>query len=496
MSGEPLFDVQQRLFDLSRLVSDWLWECDRDHHLTYVSDRVLQILGRHPSEVMGKRLEDVGTWAPEGGSASTLDLSQPFRGARFLMQKRGGELRTFLLSGVPVFSEETGDLLGARGTAQDITETEDAERQVRMLSSAIEQSPNMVIITDRDGHIEYVNPRFQELTGYAVHEVLGRNPRILQSGDTPDSVYEDLWNTVSEGRDWRGDLKDQRKDGSIFWSAVSITPVIGRDGVISHYVAVHDDITERKLAEERALSAREEADIANRAKSEMLANMSHELRTPLNAIIGFSNMLLSETFGELANEKQHEYVEDIRGSGEHLLDLINDLLDMSVIEAGQLELHPENLDVDEVLEACLRLVRTRAQQGRVRLEEGERDPGLNLVADRKRLKQVLLNLLTNAIKFTLPDGTVRLDVSRNEGMLAFTVTDTGIGMDEKGVAKAMTQFGQIDSSQSRKHQGTGLGLPLAYNLVEAHGGNLVIESQPGVGTTVRVTFPEKPPSGL
>ena len=236
--------------------------------------------------------------------------------------------------------------------------------------------------------------------------------------------------------------------------------------------------------------ARDQAEIANRTKSEFLANMSHELRTPLNAIIGFSNTIMNEIYGPLGDPKYNEYAGDILFSGEHLLALINDILDVSAIEAGKIELHEENLDIVEIADAALRLVEPRAEQGRITLLKDVPDPSPSVYGDGRRLKQILINLLSNAVKFTQEQGTVSLSISLNdEGGIRCAVADTGVGMDAEELATALTQFGQADSGLNRKHEGTGLGLPLAEGLIELHGGHLEIVSEKGKGTTASITLP-------
>ncbi|MEO5338574.1 MAG: PAS domain-containing sensor histidine kinase [Magnetospirillum sp. WYHS-4] len=365
----------------------------------------------------------------------------------------------------------------------------EVSESLRKLSYALEQSPLMVFITDRQGRIEYVNSRFTEMTGYAPAEAMGRNPRLLKSGDISSDVHRNLWETVLAGGVWRGELLDRRKDGSTFWASVLIAPIRNDKNVIDHFVAIHEDISERKEIERQMVDAVQQTEIANRAKSELLANMSHELRTPLNAIIGFSNMIQEEVFGPVGHDKYREYVKDICSSGEHLLSLINDILDVSAIEAGKLELNDDIVAFDVLAQACLRLIGPRANKGKVRLEYRESDPQ-PLRVDPRRMKQVLLNLLSNAIKFTPEDGTVVLESQRApDGSFSFQVRDTGIGMDPDGIAKALLPFGQVDSTMNRKHEGTGLGLPLTVALVELHGGRLSIASGLGQGTTVTVWIP-------
>jgi two-component system cell cycle sensor histidine kinase PleC len=215
------------------------------------------------------------------------------------------------------------------------------------------------------------------------------------------------------------------------------------------------------------------------------------LRTPLNAIIGFSDMMKTEALGPLA-AKYREYAADINNAGRHLLRIVSDILDVSAIEANKLELHEERLDLAELLKGAARLIRHRAEAGGIELREDIPEGLPGLYADERRVKQIALNLLSNAIKFNTPGGSVALTAGRAaDGSLFFRVADTGIGMDEAEIAVAMTKFGQVDSSLARKHEGTGLGLPLAHSLTELHGGRFSIASVKGKGTTVTVAFPRE-----
>jgi signal transduction histidine kinase len=257
-------------------------------------------------------------------------------------------------------------------------------------------------------------------------------------------------------------------------------------------VTVSLDITDRKRAELAVLGAKEDAELANHSKTEFLANMSHELRTPLNAIIGFSQLMADEVLGPLGNAKYSGYARDICNSAEHLLGIINDILDVSKLEAGKLELEEELVDVAAVARNLLHFVADRARALDVTIDTEIHDALPRLRADQRKLKQILLNLVTNALKFSHPGGRVmlrgRLDVT---GAIRIEVIDNGIGMDDAEIATAITRFGQVASTWNRKHAGTGLGLPLAIGLVELHGGKLEIKSRKGEGTTVSVTFPAK-----
>src|SRR6185312_4917121 len=249
------------------------------------------------------------------------------------------------------------------------------------------------------------------------------------------------------------------------------------------------DITERKRVEADLRRAKDEAELASRSKTEFLANMSHELRTPLNAIIGFSDILIGQIFGPLNDARYADYARDIRDSGLHLLTLINDVLDIAKVEFGKVELLEETVDIVAVIESCLRLVRERAQTAGVHLTQALPPDLPHLLGDGRRLKQILLNLLSNSVKFTPSGGRVTVSASHDADGFRLAVEDTGIGIAAEDIETALRPFGQIDSRLARKYQGTGLGLPLAQSMAELHGGRLELRSLPGEGTTATLWLP-------
>lgn len=253
-----------------------------------------------------------------------------------------------------------------------------------------------------------------------------------------------------------------------------------------------NEIAERKQVAVSLRAAMQEAKVANKTKTDFMSNMSHELRTPLNAIIGFSETMKDSIYGPLGNEQYEGYAEYIHSSGTHLLQLINDILDVSAVEAGKLELREEEINIVDACEAAIRIIAPKAQDSQITLGGINRHDLPILRADPRRLKQVFINLIYNAVKFTPEHGSVSCDaVVDNRGDMVITIRDTGVGMDEEGLKKALAMFGQVDSSLSRTHEGTGLGIPLTKGLVELHGGTLKIESEKGHGTLVKVTFPKE-----
>lgn len=389
--------------------------------------------------------------------------------------------------------DEIGDLSKVVGVFKEtIIKNFLAEGELRKLSRAVEQSPYMVFITNLNGHIEYINPKFIEMTGYSHEEVIGQNPRFLKSETTSSELHSQLWKTIKSGEVWKGELEDKRKDGSTFWASMTISPVRNPHNEITNFIATHEDISKRRESDERIKSAMVKAEVANRAKSDLMANMSHELRTPLNAIIGFSESMKEETFGSVGSDKNREYLDDIHHSGQHLLELINDILDASAIEADALNLYEENFTVADVIDESTRIINQEAERNKIALKSHVDRESPVIYADRRRFRQIMINLLSNAVKFTPKGGAITIDSLLNDdGSFSIYVSDTGYGMSEEEISIAISAFGQVDSGHNRKHEGTGLGLPLTKGLMELHGGTLEIESLEGYGTMVSVTFPKE-----
>ncbi|MDD4880326.1 MAG: response regulator [Gallionellaceae bacterium] len=414
---------------------------------------------------------------------------------------------------------DDGQPLRSFGTVQDVTERVLAEAQLRKLSLAVEQSPNSIVITDLNARIEYVNQAFVQAAGYSRDEAIGQTPHILHSGQTPRAVYHDLWQKLGRGEIWRGEFANKHKNGEIYYEMATIAPIRQPDGRITHYLAVKEDITEKKrvgeeleryrhnleeLVQERTrqlVDAKMEAEAANRAKSFFLANMSHEIRTPMNAIVGLTHLL------QIGNHSpdQVDKLRKITDSAHHLLSVINDVLDISKIEAGKLNLESVDFDLDRLLGNVANLVLDKA-----------RDKGLELVVDLApnlprwlrgdptRLTQALLNYAGNAVKFT-EAGSITLraalvEENAAELLIRFEVRDTGIGIPADALARLFQPFEQVDSTTSRRYGGTGLGLTITQRLAELMRGEVGVESQPGQGSvfwfSARLARTEHAASGM
>jgi PAS domain S-box-containing protein len=359
-----------------------------------------------------------------------------------------------------------------------------------LLLRVIDAVPVRVSATDKDGRFVFANEAFARAIGRPVQAMIGRTPRELRPGAEAEAATEMDRKLIArevKPAPFEATVRDlSGEERVLLVNKAVLDDDVGRPMLV---VTVSLDITDRKKAELAVLAAKEDAELANHSKTEFLANMSHELRTPLNAIIGFSQLMADEVLGPLGNSKYSGYARDICNSAEHLLGIINDILDVSKLEAGKLEIEEEVLDVAQIVRNLLHFVSDRAGALEVAIDT-EIDRELpRLRADSRKLKQVLLNLVTNALKFSHPGGRVLLQARSQAGAIAIDVIDRGIGMDEAEIATAITRFGQVASTWNRKHAGTGLGLPLAIGLVELHGGALEIKSRKGEGTTVTVVFP-------
>jgi two-component system, cell cycle sensor histidine kinase PleC len=369
---------------------------------------------------------------------------------------------------------------------------EGSRRAYETLLRLIDVIPRMLCVTGRDGRYLLVNRMYASFVGIPASRLIGKRPveahggplaRILMESDEGLLTGKTVPSPVEE------EIVD--RDGNPCVLLTTKALFHDEDGEEAMVVTAFVDITQRKRTERDLIAAKEQAELANRSKTEFVANMSHELRTPLNAIIGFSQVIAGEMLGPIGTPKYVGYARDILTSAEHLLGIINDILDVSKLEAGKLDLAEDAIDPAKTVADIAQLAEVKARASDITIairREGAVPP---LLVDSRKLKQIVLNLLVNAIKFSHPGGKVEVVLRAVGGAVSISVVDHGIGMDPAEVKLAMTRFGQVASTWTRKHDGTGLGLPLAIGLTELHGGTLTIHSTKGVGTTVTVAFPRE-----
>lgn len=393
-------------------------------------------------------------------------------------------------------AEQAEQLVQISGEAKRLAEQDAAHarelaeyalREMGTMREALEEH-SILSVADRSGKIIDVNGGFIRISGYNRAELLGQDHRILNSGHHPKEFWVGVWRQISSGSAWRGEVCNRRKDGSLYWVDSTIVPYQGEDGTIQKYVSIRFDITAQKNAEAHLLVAQAKADSANRAKSEFLANMSHEIRTPMTAIMGFTELLASEADSS-ADKRTEDYVAIIQRNGEHLMEILNDILDISKIEAGRMTVESVAVDPRHLIQDVLSLMRVKAVAKGIALSAIFETPIPSpIYSDPVRLRQILVNLVGNAIKFT-ELGSVRMSVgfNRSSNTLSIAVEDSGIGMTSRQVEHLFEAFQQADQSTTRRFGGSGLGLNISKRLAEMLGGDITADSQYGKGSVFTVT---------
>lgn len=461
---------------------------NKDKKIEWVNNAFTDISGYTLSEVTGHNPASF----LQGPQTSAQDINRIREGIRsgkpfmseiynYSKEGKGYWIEMFV---TPVY-DENGVIQRYIAIENDITTRKYNEEQIAKLTKGIENSPTAVVITDNEGVIEYVNNRFTIVTGYTSQEAIGQTPRILRSGFQNRKFYENLWKTIKSGKNWSGEFYNLKKDGTYYWESATISPILNSNNEITHFIALKEDITERKQMYDEMLVALDKAEAATRAKSEFLAIMSHEIRTPMNGVIGMTS-LLSKT---PLTEEQLDYVNTIRSSGDALLTIINDILDFSKIESGRLELELHPFDIRQCVEDVVDLFWLKASQKGIDLSYYV-DPNINhlVMGDITRIRQVLVNLVGNAVKFT-ESGEVTIRVTRisqntseKTSTIFFCVKDTGVGIPADKLSKLFTPFTQVDASITRRFGGTGLGLAITTRLIQMMNSSIKVESTLGAGS--------------
>lgn len=343
----------------------------------------------------------------------------------------------------------------------------------------------IVSATDEHGIIVEANDKFCAISGYSREELIGQNHRMVKSGIHPDSLYQEMWGTITCGNVWQGTVCNRKKDGSLYWVEATIVPIRDDLGHPWRFISIRTDITALKMNEADLIAARDEAQSANHAKTVFLSNMSHELRTPLNAILGFGQLL--EADPKLTTD-QLDSVHEMTGAGRHLLELVNEVLDLSSIESGRLTLSPVPIILDELMDECLPLAYPMAQERGITFSLPPRS-GCALIADRVRLKQAIVNLLTNAVKYNRREGRVRVEYEfPDERSIRIHVHDNGAGVAPERLSELFQPFHRL-GQELGEVDGTGIGLAITKWLIEAMGGQVGAASTPGQGSDFWLELP-------
>lgn len=487
-----LRETEARYQALVETAFDWIWEVDAQARYTYSSPRILPLLGYHPEEVLGQTPFD---FMPPDEATRVRRLFEQAAARResFALlenvnRHRDGRLVVLETSGAPILGAD-GSLLGYRGMDRDITARKKAESELRKLARAVDQSSAAIVITDRCGNIEFVNPKFCQLTGYTVEEVLGRNPRILKGGETTPEQYRQLWETISRGQEWRGRLHNRRKDGTLYWESASISAIRDHEGQITHFLAIKEDLTTQIRLENQLLRAQRVESIGRLA-----GGVAHDLNNILAPIL-MATSLLKEG---VTPEETGPLVDIIAGSAQRGADVVKQLLTFARGSEGKkLPLAPARL-----LKEMTRIIQETFPKSIMLRTDVPKDVWL-VLGDPTQLHQVLLNLCVNA-RDAMPGGGTLTLAAQNimvdecyAGMLReakpgpyvlLTVADTGVGMSAEVLGKIFDPFFTTKGPE----MGTGLGLATVQGIVRSHEGHIVVESELHRGSQFKVFLPAQP----
>lgn len=455
-----------------------------------VNETWLATLGYARDEVIGKTTAELRILADDSHRECMVELIRKHGSVRNIegrLKTRTGDFRDIVFSGEAIELQGKQCLLSV---SHDITERKAAEEALQereaLLDSIFENVPVALLIKNVDHTVEWPNRTYLEWHGLDGADMIGRRSdeiKGFQPSDDATFMNAQEREVLATGKTLKRQVSRVFADGRRHTIEITKFPIYARDGTITKVGSVGVDLTEQ-------IRVRQEAQRASRAKTEFLATMSHEFRTPLNAILGFSDMLRSEFFGPLGTQTYVEYAHDIHTSGRQMLSLVNDVLDISTIEAGKRVINKEPISLADLIGQCVRNLEHRAARGAVTLTVAVADDTPLLHADKRSVAQIVQNLLSNAIKFTLVGGEVRIAAMANDnGTIAIVVTDSGIGIEHDKLASVTEPFAQTHSNPHIAQEGTGLGLAIVKSLVEAHGGSLHIESEFGKGTTATVKFP-------
>lgn len=366
-------------------------------------------------------------------------------------------------------------------------EQKEAELTAQKLSKAIIQNPATIVITDLKGNIEYVNPKFTQQTGYTLEEVTGRNPRILKSGYHGADFYKTLWDTILSGKDWYGELLDCKKNGDFYWESAIISPLVNDDGQVTHFIAVKEDITERKKMVEDLIQAKAQAESSDKLKSDFMNTISHEFRTPLNGITGFASLIMQP---DSTQEEKMEYYQMMQSSTTRLLDTISDGMDASLITSGSLKPKITSINIKNLLEEIHDMYLPACLEKNIQFNLLKKNfsDNFRMNTDRELLMKVLRQLLDNSVKFT-QTGSIDIECEVDQKFIRFQVKDTGVGMDKGILERLFKPFHQEETGSARSFEGSGLGLTIAKGIVNKLEGDIWVTTKKGEGSVFTFTLP-------
>jgi PAS domain S-box-containing protein len=489
-SEEALKESEERYRILIETMHDGVIQVDNEDKIQFVNNCMCEMLGYTYNELIGK--VSIDTIVFEEDKEIVMEKNRlRLEGISDIYEIRGvkksGDIIWLSISGAPI-GNKNGKVIGSVGFLSDITERKHAEEEIIKISQAIKQSPVVIIMTDVKGIIEYVNPKFTEVTGYNPEEVIGKKPNILKSGDMSSNGYKLIWDTIISGKDWVGEFHNKKKNGELYWENASISPVKNSNGKITHFLAIKEDITEKKQKEIELINAKEKAEESERLKSSFLANMSHELRTPMVGILGFAELMK-----DLAESSElKDFADNIIKSGKRLMETLNLILDISRIEADRMEIKLSEINIVHLTSEVYKNYIKEAEKKNIKIIFKSSEDVIMAKVDERMLWESVNNLINNALKYTKRGGvTIEIlkKIVNKDNKVLIKITDTGIGIPKESINTIFEEFRQVSEGYSRGFEGTGLGLTVTKNFIEKIGGTISVESDLGVGSVFTIELP-------
>ncbi|MBI2252713.1 MAG: PAS domain-containing sensor histidine kinase [Armatimonadetes bacterium] len=492
-----LREDEETLNNIYNSVQDSIIIMDNDGNISYWNKAAERIFKIKKEEIMGKKL--IETIMPARFHKNYIKNFQRFQntgkspiiGRTFeltALQKDGTEFPVE----ISLSSLKIKNKWNAIWVIRNITERKKIDEQLRKFSRAIEQGPTIIIITDTKGNIEYVNQRFSQLSGYVFEDVLGKNCRILKSGNKTEQEYKELWETIMSGEEWRGEFLNKKKNGEFYWEFASISSIKNSQGAITQFLKVAEDISLRKTMEEELREAKEAAEAANKVKSEFLKIVSHDIRTPFTEILTATSLLLEEDFGNPLTEEQKETIEVINNSAEKQLKFVNDLLILAIQESDQINMEKQNYDLRKTIHEVIEVHKFMAQKKNISLINNIAD-NINICVDINKISHVFGNLISNAIKFTPKHGKIEIFAEEKEEEIFISIKDSGTGFSEEKIKELLYAEKVYSSLGTEKEVGTGLGTKIIRKITQAHNGKMLIQSEEGKGSIFTIVLPYQNP---
>ncbi len=490
---KQVLDSLHEYQDLINNLNETVWIISPEGKLLDVNDRAEEMLGYTRKELLRKGLSLIYEHFDKGEFKTLvkkLKRSKMHVCQTVHISKNRNKIPVEISSGLIKYKGNQAVL----NVARDISERLKAEQKMRLLDRAIGQSPVVITITDARGVIQYVNPAFTKITGYAAEEVIGKTPSVFHNDYYSETFFNEIWENLLSGQEWSGTLKNKRKSGETYWEHVILSPILDKKKKVTHFVSVKEDITEKKEMYEDLVKAKEQAEESDRLKSAFLANMSHEIRTPMNGILGFTD-LLNDT--DLSGEQIKMYIEIIQRNGQRMLDTVNDIIELSKIETGQIDVRCREFNAHQEIQGLYDFFLPEAENKDIKLifDNQEHNEPVIINTDENKVISICINLIKNAIKYT-KKGFVKFGYDVRKNRFSFYVKDTGIGIPKERQDAIFDRFTQADLSDKNAVQGAGLGLSIAKSYVDMLKGSINVDSQPGAGSVFSFSIPLTAKTGV